>query len=102
MDLAAEPMYSAFTNKADTTPYTAKPNLIPLDTMNGTPNTLTGAAAAWATWSAQQDWSGPDVVDSGRHNRADWYSAHNWTTPYPGDPRILFPNEVPDGPGDGD
>ena len=61
-----------------------------------------GAAAAWATWSAQQDWSGPDVVDSGRHNRADWYSAHNWTAPYPGDPRILFPNEVPDGPGDGD
>ncbi len=102
MDLAAEPMYSAFTNKADTTPYTAKPSQIPLDTMNGAPNTLTGAAAAWGAWSAQQDWSGPDRVDPGRLNRVDWYAAHNWTTPYPGDARILFPNEVPDGPGDGD
>ena len=33
-DLAAEPMFSAFTSKPDFTPYTARPNQIPLDEMN--------------------------------------------------------------------
>ena len=33
-DLAAEPMFSAFTSKPDFTPYSARPNQIPLDEMN--------------------------------------------------------------------
>ena len=33
-DLAAEPMFSSFTVKPDFTPYTARPNHIPLDEMN--------------------------------------------------------------------
>jgi hypothetical protein len=24
-----------------------------------------------------------------------WYQAHNWTTPYPGEQKILTPAEVP-------
>ena len=37
--------------------------------------------------------SGPG--EPGLLNRFDWYSAHNWTVAYPGDPEIYTPNEVP-------
>ena len=36
-----------------------------------------------------------DWANAAQLNRLDWYSAHNWTTPYPGDAKILAPNEVP-------
>jgi YVTN family beta-propeller protein len=104
MDLAAEPMYAAFTNKADTTPYTAIPNKVPLDTMNGAPAQLTGAALAWEQWSAKQNWHAPDQADPAKLNRADWYGVHGYTKPYPGDKKVLTPDEVPAGPAapDGD
>ena len=53
----------------------------------------------WVVWSrngrfngsgALQDWANPAQL-----NRLDWYSAHNWKTPYPGDKAILTPGEVP-------
>jgi YVTN family beta-propeller protein len=103
MDLAAEPMYSAFTNKPNLTPYTAKPNQIPLNTLNGSAQAAAPAAAqptaqAWADWSKKQNWKAPDRADSAHLNRADWYAAHNYTQPYPGDNKILTPDEVPNGP----
>jgi hypothetical protein len=108
MDLAAEPMYSAFTNKPDFTPYTVKPNQIPLDTLNGSTQAAVPAAAqpaaqAWADWSKKQNWKAPDQADPAHLNRADWYAAHKYATPYPGDTKILTPDEVPNGPaGNGD
>ena len=39
---------------------------------------------------AIQDWANPAQL-----NRLDWYSAHNWKTPYPGDSAILAPSQVP-------
>ncbi|GHJ42049.1 hypothetical protein [Streptomyces sp. TS71-3] len=27
--------------------------------------------------------------------RFTWYEAHGWTRPYPGDPKIYAPNQVP-------
>ncbi|GAB3276194.1 alkaline phosphatase family protein [Sinomonas notoginsengisoli] len=100
MDLAAEPMFDAFTDKADTTPYTARPNQIPLDTLNGAaiaaaPAAAQSAAQAWSDWSKKQDWKGPDRVNPAQLNRADWYAAHNYTRPYPGDDKILTPDQVP-------
>lgn len=100
MDLAAQPMFDAFTNKADTTPYTAVPNQIPLDTLNGSPAAAAAPAAAqpaaqaWADWSKKQDWSGPDRANPAQLNHADWYGAHNFTKPYPGEDKILTPDEV--------
>ncbi|MFC0458421.1 bifunctional YncE family protein/alkaline phosphatase family protein [Arthrobacter liuii] len=99
MDLAAQPMFDAFTDKADTTPYTAQPNQIPLDTLNGSPAAAAPAAAqpaaqAWADWSKKQDWKGPDRANPARLNHADWYAAHNFTQPYPGEDKILTPDEV--------
>jgi YVTN family beta-propeller protein len=100
MDLAAEPMFDAFTEKADTTAYTAHPNQIPLDTLNGTAVAAASPAAqpaaqAWADWSKKQDWSGPDRANPAQLNRADWYAANNYTKPYPGDGKVLTPGEVP-------
>ena len=100
MDLAAEPMFDAFTDKADTTPYTYRPNQIALDTLNGTataaaPAAVQPAAQAWADWSKKQDWNGPDRANPAQLNRADWYAAHNYTQPYPGDTKVLTPDQVP-------
>ncbi|MGP0028027.1 MAG: bifunctional YncE family protein/alkaline phosphatase family protein [Streptosporangiaceae bacterium] len=53
----------------------------------------------WVVWShdgrfngdgAIQDWANPAQL-----NRLDWYSAHDWKTPYPGDSAILAPSQVP-------
>jgi len=124
-DLAAEPMYGAFTQHPDLAPYSLQPNQIPLTLgAPGYPSTLSSPAAgdtaaerkafapqgvvpadmesvyaAWAAWSAQQvaehHFDGPDRVNPQQMNRFDWYEAHDWRVAYPGDPKIYTPNEVP-------
>jgi hypothetical protein len=124
-DLAAEPMYAAFTSKPDFAPYDTQPNQIPLTLgAPGYPSTLTAASknatpaeradfrkqgivpdsmrsvyAAWAAWIRQQHALGhfnhQDMVNSEQLNRYDWYSAHNWSVAYPGDPKVYRPDQVP-------
>jgi YVTN family beta-propeller protein len=124
-DLAAEPMYGAFTQHPNYKPYTLKPNQIPLNLgAPGGPTTLSAPAvsataaerkafaaqgvvpadmrsvyAAWQAWSRQQvaqhHYDGPDRVNPQLLNRFDWYSAHDWRVAYPGDPKIYTPDEVP-------
>jgi YVTN family beta-propeller protein len=124
-DLAAEPMYSAFTDHPNFTPYTLTPNQIPLTLgAPGYPSTLPAPTAgdtaaerkafvpqgvlpadmksvykAWAAWLGQQGheghFDGPDKVNPQELNRYDWYSAHDWRIAYPGDPKIYTPNQVP-------
>jgi hypothetical protein len=124
-DLAAEPMYSAFTQHPDNAPYNLTQNQIPLNLgAPGGPTTLTSAQASaspsvrkafnaqgvvpanmqsvykvWTAWSQQQvaehHFDGPDRVNPQLMNRFDWYSAHNWRVAYPGDPKIYTPNQVP-------
>ena len=54
---------------------------------------------AWVAWSRQQRFNGlraaPDTAKPAMLNRLDWYSSHNWSVAYPGDPRIFAPNQVP-------
>ena len=121
-DRAAEPMFDAFTNKANLTPYTLRPNEVPLTeglTLKA-PSTSTAASSTylpaspaalgvpkaeravyqeWVAWSRTgrfngtqpiQDWANPEQL-----NRLDWYSAHGWKVPYPGDATILAPTAVP-------
>jgi YVTN family beta-propeller protein len=118
-DRAAEPMYNAFTSSPDFAPYTFAPNQIPL-TQGLTTTSSAGAAPRsvpaspgklgipasqravyeqWVVWSrdgrfngkgAIQDWANPAQL-----NRLDWYSAHDWKVPYPGDKKILSPYQVP-------
>ncbi|GAB4001667.1 bifunctional YncE family protein/alkaline phosphatase family protein [Nocardioides ultimimeridianus] len=127
---AATPMYDAFTNHPDTTPYTAVRNQIPLtegvatapacgtDTLGTTgtqaaavnrqaaartavPSSMTAVAAAWQRWISSQRLTGNGAVADSAHpelmNRWTWYVAHDWSRPYPGDARILFPGQVPGG-----
>jgi YVTN family beta-propeller protein len=124
-DEAAEPMYAAFTDHPDFTPYDAQPNQIPLTlgapgyaSTATTPATVASAAQrkafrpegvvpagmrgvynTWQTWLDREGekglFNGPDHVDPAQLNRFDWYSAHNWQVAYPGDPKIYLPNQVP-------
>jgi YVTN family beta-propeller protein len=59
-------------------------------------------AAAWADWNktvAEPALSGPhatpDSVNPAELNRYDWYSSTGWTKAYPGDKKILAPDQVP-------
>lgn len=58
-------------------------------------------AAAWQTWLASQHTTGngalPDFANPEQLNRYDWYQTHGWKVPYPGDPKIYAPSEVPGG-----
>ncbi|SDP49479.1 40-residue YVTN family beta-propeller repeat-containing protein [Nakamurella panacisegetis] len=120
---AATPMSGAFTNKPDFTPYTAVKNQIPLtegvssapacglDTVSTTrtaakvaaapsiPAMQQGVAAQWATWAKSQRFTGdravPDYADPEQMNRYTWYRTYGFTKPYPGDPKIYAPAQVP-------
>ena len=109
-DLTAEPMFDAFTDKPDLTPFTALPSNVSLTETNPQPGaapapTATTTAAkgsttsalqtAWAQWSAKQDWKSEDMVNMAQGNRDVWYSGNGFTTPYPGDAKVLMPDEVP-------
>ena len=117
---AATPMYNAFQSKPDFTPYQAVPNRVSLTENIATPpacglDTPTGANAvapapdvpreyvshsqAWEKWArgqrltgarAQADYANPELF-----NRWTWYQTHHWDLPYPGDPKIYLPDEVP-------
>ena len=121
-DRAANPMFNAFTNSGDFAPYAVVPNQIPLTqgltTSSSSSSAKAGATFApatpshlkipaseraiyeqWVVWSrngrfngkgAIQDWANPAQL-----NRLDWYSAHGWKVPYPGDKTILAPGQVP-------
>jgi YVTN family beta-propeller protein len=160
MDEAAVPMYDAFTNTPDDTPYAAVLNQTPLTQgLSGSqlptgsftdPTTTTVApdptpsasttpttagtnaadaransaanvdgtdavpstanvpaaektvAAQWAAWYAK--FAEPlltgskalaDSANPEQLNRYNWYTAKGWATPYPGDAKILAPDQVP-------
>jgi YVTN family beta-propeller protein len=124
-DLAAEPMYAAFTATPDDAPYDVRPNQIPLtlgapgypSTLSSVPPgttpaerkafhpqgivpaTMRSVYSAWEKWGSAQAalhrFDGPDRVNPELMNRFDWYAAHNWQVAYPGDPKIYPPDEVP-------
>jgi hypothetical protein len=107
LDRAAEPMTDAFTNTPDYTPYTAAPNNVPLTfglktSTAGQPSIPAAERATyelWVAWSDRQLTGGSkpqaDVTNPAQLNRLDWYASTGWTRPYPGDTKILAPNDVP-------
>ena len=54
---------------------------------------------AWVLWTKVQaehgSMSRADREKPALLNRFDWYSAHNWSVAYPGDPKIYAPDQVP-------
>jgi YVTN family beta-propeller protein len=118
-DAAAAPMSELFTDKPDFTPYTFEPNRIPLDTLNGTPGSdkpavpttpttpttpptpeKTELEKQWMDWSDKNkdkfsgQNAGPDKVNGNLLNRVVWYSTKGYDQPYPGDSKVLTPDEA--------
>jgi len=93
-DSAAEPMYSVFTSKPDLTPYTARPNQIPLDEMNPSLAGLVGLQRQLARFSLTIDSSEPDSADADLLNRAIWHSVKGFDTPY-NHGRPIAPSRAP-------
>jgi hypothetical protein len=81
-DLAAEPMFTAFTSNPDFTPYTALTNEIPLNEMNSPLAGLTGLQRELAKFSSTIDSSEPDSAPADLMNRAIWHSVKGYDTPY--------------------
>jgi YVTN family beta-propeller protein len=117
-DGTAQPMYSAFTDRPDFSPFDVQPNQIPLTlgapgyvptataqekadfkAKNAVPAEMTGVYHAWLSWekaqAARGRFSHADAVNPAQLNRFDWYSAHDWKVAYPGDSRIYLPGQVP-------
>jgi hypothetical protein len=115
-DRAAVPMTTAFTGTPDFAPYTVRPNQIPLTqgltaakassslapaspAKQGIPAAVRPIYLQWVVWSRNGRFSGPnaiqDFANPAQLNRLDWYSAHGWRVPYPGDKKILAPSQVP-------
>jgi YVTN family beta-propeller protein len=124
LDSAATPMYRAFTDHPDYTPFTAvqnktsltlgvspapvcgtdtpaaqDPKAAPAPTSVSVPAAEKNVAAQWNTWKSHQRLTGskavPDFANPEQMNRFTWYETHNWTTPYPGDSKIYAPDDVP-------
>ena len=116
LDLAATPMFDAFTDTPNMTPYKVRANTTPLDTLTpqppashaalrtGQPPTATELATAWQTWAASQNFHSQDMVNMAQLNRAVWYASYHYNRPYPGDRTVLSPQHVPSAgrPADGD
>ncbi len=114
-DGSAAPMYDAFTSTPNFKPYDRIENKIPLtlgapgykSTITSGPLKGVGSVPsserkvydAWVKWSRRQPFNGKgaraDAENPAMLNRLDWYSAHNWTTAYPGDGKIDLPDQVP-------
>ena len=113
-DAAAEPMSEIFTNEPDFTPYNFVPNQIPLDTLNGQPNSNTAALAntaqvtpqaqelskQWTEWSNKNKdkltgkHASPDDVNANMLNHSVWYATKGFDKPYPGEKKVHTPDEV--------
>ncbi len=83
LDLGAIPMDDCFTESADLTPYTVRPNTIPLDEMNPEVTALRGKQRYYAEQSLKMPLDDIDEADEGLFNRVIWYSVKGYQTPYP-------------------
>ncbi|NHC42520.1 bifunctional YncE family protein/alkaline phosphatase family protein [Bacillus sp. MM2020_1] len=113
-DAAAEPMSEIFTNEPDLTPYEVEKNQIPLNTLNGQPNSNTAALAntdkvtpeaqelskKWTEWSNKNKEklvgrnASPDETNANMLNHAVWYATKGFDKPYPGEKKVQPPEEV--------
>jgi len=83
-DAAATPMFDCFTDQPDLTPFAALPAAVPLDLMNGAPQSLGDPLLeAHAIASAAIDFSGVDRAPEDLLNRILWHAVKGSAAPYP-------------------
>jgi hypothetical protein len=96
-DLVASPMFDAFQNTPDLTPYEHLPAITPLDQgpgLQGGQLVYTPMQKAWLQATAEVmkgKYDKADAVDPNFLNHAIWYSVTNWTQPYPGESKVMMP-----------
>jgi hypothetical protein len=83
LDLSATPMRNCFQERADLTPYTCRPNSVPLDQMNLPLKKLRGQALHWAKKSLELDLDEADKADEDTLNRILWHAMRGDEAPYP-------------------
>ncbi len=96
MDLAAQPMYSSFTDTPNMTPYLATSPQIPTCGSAAAPmdRKFAGIRKTWLNAVKKMDFSKPDAADENLLNRFIWYETKGYGKPYPGDPKVLRPQNV--------
>jgi len=101
MDSAATPMYDAFTNHPNFTPYNVLPNNVPLDEMNPDLDALKTSNNLQYLWAlaSKNMFSGSTLDDEDKQNvnllnRDIWYSVKGFNSPYPGDDKVYTPDEA--------
>ena len=83
-DASAEPMRDCFTDEPDLTPFTARPNNVPLDQMNPDPKAiLDPQLRADAERSASIDLGAMDQAPEDVFNRILWRAMKGTSIPYP-------------------
>jgi YVTN family beta-propeller protein len=97
-DLVASPMFDAFQNTPNLTPYEHLSAVIPLDHGPNLPagNTLgyNPLQKAWLKATAEVmkgKYDKADAVDPNFLNHVTWYSATDWMRPYPGEDKVMMP-----------
>ncbi len=100
-DLVASPMFDAFQNAPDLTPYDHLAAVIPLDKGPGLPGDTVAVtnpmAKAWlkATEKIMKGkYDKADAVDPNFLNHVTWYATTGWSRPYPGEDKILSPEPL--------
>ena len=100
-DLVASPMFDAFQNTPDLTPYDHLSAVIPLDNGPGLPaGKVTAYSAiekAWLKATAEVmkgKYDKADAVDPNFLNHVIWYATTGWNRPYPGEDKILTPGPL--------
>ncbi len=114
-DRAAWPIFEAFTSTPNRASYKTLPETVSLTqgltksasgalvpaspAKQGVPAAVRQIYLDWVVWSRNGHFVGPkalvDYANPAQLNHLDWYSAHNWRVPYPGEKKILAPSQVP-------
>jgi hypothetical protein len=97
-DLVASPMFDAFQDKPDLTPYDHLAAVIPLDKGPGLGDDKGAASTdlekAWLKATARVmkgKYDKADAVDPNFLNHVTWYVTTGWNRPYPGEDKVLMP-----------
>jgi hypothetical protein len=84
LDATAPSMTECFTDRADLTPFTAVPNLVPLDQLNPAPKKISDRALRQdALASAALPLAEPDRCPEDTLNRILWRAMKGSAAPYP-------------------
>jgi len=100
-DLVASPMFDAFQNTPDLTPYDVVPAVIALndgpDLPAGKVASLSPMEKAWLKATAKVmkgKYDKADSVDPNFLNHVTWYATTGWNRPYPGEDKVLAPGPL--------